>query len=158
MRAAFVLFDHLTALDFIGVYDPVTRLRSMKLLPEFEWDLCGLSAEVTDDRGLRMAVGVVGQPLSDYNLLVVPGGRGTRQLCSNTAFIEWLRSAERVPLKASVCTGSLLLGAAGFLRGLRATTHPAAFDKLAAYCEVHRGSRVLDAGAIVTSRGVTAGI
>ena len=158
MRAAFVLFDDLTTLDFVGVYDPVTRLRSMNLLPEFEWDVCGLSGEVTDDRGLRIKVGVVGRSLADYDLLVAPGGYGTRQLRFNPAFVEWLRSAERVPLKASVCTCSLLLGAAGFLRGLRATTHPSAFQELAEYCEVDRGPRVLDAGAVVTSRGVTAGI
>jgi cyclohexyl-isocyanide hydratase len=158
MRAAFVLFDELTTLDFVGVYDPVTRLRSMDLLPDFQWDICGLSDEVTDDRGLCIKTGVVGRPLADYDLLVVPGGKGTRQLRFDPAFIAWLRSADRVPLKASVCTGSLLLGAAGFLRGLRATTHPSAFELLAEYCDVDRGARVLDAGAVITSRGVTAGI
>jgi transcriptional regulator GlxA family with amidase domain len=96
--------------------------------------------------------------LADYDLLVVPGGHGARRLCSEPTFVEWLRSADPVRLKASVCTGALLLGAAGFLRGLRATTHPSAFEELAAYCEVDPGSRVVDAGSVVTSRGVTAGI
>lgn len=118
MRAAFVLFDRLTALDFVGVYDPLTRLRSMELMPDFEWDLCGLAEQVTDDRGLCLQVDSVGQSLSAYDLLVVPGGLATRQLRSQAPFLDCLRTAAPVPLKASVCTGALLLGAAGFLAGL----------------------------------------
>jgi len=60
-------------------------------------------------------------------------------------------------LLASVCTGSLLLGAAGFLDGVPATTHPSAYDDLAEYCEV-RGDRVVDAGDVVTARGVSSSL
>ena len=59
MHAAFVLFDGLTVLDFVGLYDPLTRLHSMQIMPEFHWDVCGLSDEVTDDRGLRLRVSTV---------------------------------------------------------------------------------------------------
>jgi cyclohexyl-isocyanide hydratase len=158
MRAAFVLFDGLTALDFVGVYDPLTRLRSMHIMPDFHWDICALSEEVTDDRELRLRINSVGRSLSGYDLLVVPGGFATRQLQSHEPFLSWLRSAADVPLKASVCTGALLLGAAGFLAGQRATTHPNAFTELGKYCAVDTNARVVDSGPVVTARGVTAGI
>jgi len=158
MHAAFVLFDGLTALDFVGLYDPLTRLHSMQIMPDFHWDVCGLSKEVTDDRGLRLRIDKVGHSLSGYDILLVPGGFATRQLRKNVAFLDWLRTAAPIPLKASVCTGALLLGAAGFLAGQRATTHPNAFQELGKYCEVDTGVRVVDSGPVVTARGVTAGI
>ncbi len=158
MKAAFVLFERMTALDLVGVYDPLTRLRSMNVMPEFEFDLCGLAPGVSDDRGLRFAVDRVGEPLAGYDLLVVPGGFGTRPLEQDAAFIEWLRTGADVPLKASVCTGSILLAAAGFLTGRRATTHPTSFEDLAAYDVEVVDDRVVDIGDVVTSRGVSAGI
>lgn len=158
MRAAFVIFDRMTALDFVGAFDPLGRLRTMDVLPDFAWMVCAPTATVTDDRGLRFLPDSVGEPLSGFDLLVVPGGIGTRTLQHDPAFVEWLRTADRVPLKASVCTGSLLLGAAGFLTGKPATTHPNAMRELEAYCGEVRSERVVDAGEVVTARGVTAGI
>lgn len=158
MHAAFVLFDRLTALDFVGAYDPLTRLRSMGFVPDFTWDLCARQANVVDDRGLILTAGKVGEPLSGYDLLVVPGGYGTRDLQTHAGFLAWLRTADAVPLKAAVCTGSLLLGAAGFLAGKPATTHPAAFADLGQYAQVDTTRRVVDAGNVVTARGVSAGI
>jgi transcriptional regulator GlxA family with amidase domain len=158
LKAAFVLFERMTALDFVGAYDPITRLASMSIMPEFEFDLCGLATSVTDDRGLRFTPGRVGESLAGYDLLVVPGGFGSRELERDEAFLAWLRTAAPVPLKASVCTGSVLLGAAGFLTGRRATTHPTFFDELAPYCAEVVDERVVDEGAVVTSRGVSAGI
>src|SRR3954449_10936602 len=99
MRAAFVLFDGLTALDFVGLYDPLTGLQSMQIMPDFRWDVCGLAKEVTDDRGLRLRINSVAQPLSGYDILLVPGGFATRQLQSNAAFLDWFRTAAPVPLK-----------------------------------------------------------
>ncbi|MGH7231302.1 MAG: DJ-1/PfpI family protein [Nitrospiraceae bacterium] len=92
-------------------------------MPGFEWHICALTADVADDKGLHVAPSVVRQPLADYDLIVVPGGMGTRALQRDKTFIDWLRTSEPVKLKASVCTGSLLLGAAGFLKGRRATTN-----------------------------------
>ena len=53
MKLAFVIFDNMTALDFIGLYDPLTRLKSMGFLPELRWDICAFTETVTDDRGLQ---------------------------------------------------------------------------------------------------------
>jgi cyclohexyl-isocyanide hydratase len=158
MKAAFVLFDRLTALDFVGIYDPVTRLRSMNLLPDFEWQLCACTGVVTDDRGLRLLPDSVGQPLADFDLVIVPGGLGTRTLMHDGAFLDWLRTAAPIPLKASVCTGSLLLGAAGFLSDKRATTHPSALAELAPLCAATTRERIVDSGDVITAGGVTAAI
>jgi len=54
MKAAFVVFDRMTSLDFIGFYDPVTRLKSMKIMDDFEWRICATTQHVVDDRGLRI--------------------------------------------------------------------------------------------------------
>src|SRR6267143_752028 len=134
MKTAFVIFDRMTALDFIGAYDPLTRLKSMDLIPNFEWDICALAEEVADDKGLRFTPSVVAEPLSKYDLIVVPGGFGTRTLQHDRAFIDWIRTSAPVKLKASACAGALLLGTAGFLKGKRATTHPSAFEELKPYC------------------------
>ena len=96
--------------------------------------------------------------LSEYDMIVVPGGFGTRSLQHDKAFMDWLSSAEPVKLKTSVCTGSLLLGAAGFLIGKRATTHPNAFDALKPYCHAVVDQRVVDEGEVVTARGVSSSI
>jgi cyclohexyl-isocyanide hydratase len=158
MRAAFVIFERMTALDFVGVYDPLGRLATMNLLPGFEWSICALNEKVTDDRGLRFLPDRVGVPLTGFDLLVVHGGQVTRDLRHDPRFLEWLRTANGVPLMASVCTGALLLGAAGFLAGKPATTHPNAVEELRPYCGEVRSERVVDAGAVVTAAGVTAAI
>ena len=84
MRAAFVIFDRMTALDFVGAYDPLGRLRTMDVLPDFEWKVCAAAATVSDDRGLRFLPDLVGEPLAGFDLLVVPGGQGTRDLRHHT--------------------------------------------------------------------------
>jgi len=158
MKTAFVIFDRMTALDFIGAYDPLTRLKSMQLISNFEWDVCAVAEEVADDKGMSFTASVVAESLSKYDLIVVPGGFGTRTLQHDKAFVDWLRTCAPVKLKASVCTGSLLLGAAGFLKGRRATTHPSAFEELKPYCAQVVDERVVDEGEIVTARGVTSAI
>src|SRR5262245_52681542 len=158
MTAAFLIFDRMTALDFVGVYDPLTRLRSMGILPDFSWRICALTAAVTDDRGLRFLPETVGEPLSSFDLVVVPGGYGTRVLKEDAVFLDWLRGAAAVPLKAAVCTGSLLFGAAGFLTGRAATTHPNALSELAPYCARLAEERVVDEGDVITAGGVTAAL
>ena len=157
MQIAFIIFDHMTALDFVGVYDPLTRLKSMNFVPDLAWDICARTRAVLDDRGLRFTATRVAEPLAGYDLLVVAGGYGTRTLMNDASFIGWLKTATDCPLKASVCTGSLLLGAAGFLQGKHATTHPSAYTELQAFCAVEH-TRVVDAGDVVTAGGVSAGI
>jgi cyclohexyl-isocyanide hydratase len=158
MKAAFVVFDSMTSLDFVGFYDPVSRLKSMKILDDFDWRVCSLTQHVVDDRGLRLQADAIGEPLSSYDMLFVPGGFGTRRLQHDASFLDWLKTARSAPLKVSVCTGALLLGAAGFLQGRRATTHPSAYKELEPYCSVVVQERVVDEGDIITARGVSSAI
>ena len=64
MKAAFVVFDRMTSLDFIGFYDPVTRLKSMKIMDDFEWRICSMTQHVVDDRALRLEADAIAEPLS----------------------------------------------------------------------------------------------
>jgi transcriptional regulator GlxA family with amidase domain len=158
MKTAFVLFDGMTALDFIGVYDPLTRLKTMGLMSSLQWDFCAIAEKATDSTGLSLFPTVVGKPLSNYNLLVVPGGPNAKELSLDLKFIEWIKTAAPVPLKVSVCSGALLLGAAGFLKGKKATTHAARREDLKAYCSEVTEGRIVDEGDVITCGGVTAGI
>ncbi|NIP60582.1 MAG: DJ-1/PfpI family protein [Gemmatimonadetes bacterium] len=158
MKIAFVAFEGMTVLDLVSVFDPLTRLRTMEIRPSVRWNVVALAGRVADRAGLRILPDRVAHDLGGYDLLVVPGGPATRELKDDPGFVDWIRSAEGVPLKASVCTGALLLGAAGFLEGRRATTHPTAFSELAPYCGRVEEARVVDEGDVVTAGGVTAGL
>ncbi len=158
MKAAFVVFDRMTSLDFIGFYDPVTRMKSMKIMDDFEWRVCATAGHVVDDRGLRIEADAIAEPLDSYDMLFVPGGFGTRSLQHDGNFVDWLKTAGSARLKVSVCTGALLLGAAGFLRDKRATTHPSALKELEPYCREVVRERVVDEGDIITAGGVSSAI
>lgn len=158
MKAAFIIYDEMTALDFIGVYDALTRLKTMNFLPDFEWEVCAYTVEVSDGSGLRFTPTMVGGTLQEFDMIIVPGGYGSRKLARDGEFISWLKSSEACRLKASVCTGSILLGAAGFLKGKRATTHRSAFNELRPFCETVVDEKVVDEGDIITARGVSSSI
>jgi transcriptional regulator GlxA family with amidase domain len=158
MKIAFVVFNGLTTLDFIGIYDPLTRLKIMGFMPDRAWDVCAYTDIVKDDRGLIMVPTAIQEPLQSYDALVVPGGYGTRTLIHDKNFIEWIKTAEPCKLKVSVCTGALLLGAAGFLKGKRATTHPSALQELKPFCQTVLENRIVDEGNIVSAGGVSSGI
>jgi cyclohexyl-isocyanide hydratase len=158
VRIAFVIYDGMTTLDFLGVYDAVTRLRTMGFRPDVEWDVCARTREVVDGSGLRLLASRVAEPLGRYDLVVVPGGAGARALSRDADFLAWLDTARDCPRKASVCTGALLWGALGYLEGRKATTHRSAFDDLRPLCAAVRDERIVDEGPIITARGVTSSI
>jgi cyclohexyl-isocyanide hydratase len=158
MKVGFVIYDGMTALDFIGVYDPVTRLKTMGFIPRLEWDVCARSGAVKDGTGLQFTPTKIGEPLGGYDMVVVPGGYGSRKLMDDAGFIEWLKTARASKFKVSVCTGALLLGAAGFLKGKTATTHRTAFKELGRFCSSVVDRRIVDEGDVITARGVTSSI
>src|SRR3954470_14341790 len=133
MHLAYIIFDGITWLDFIGIYDPVSRLKSLNYLPDLAWDVCAYTETAKDHFGLEARPSKIRQPLAGYDAIIVPGGYGTRQLQSDIDFIAWVQTAQEVPLKISICTGSLILGAAGFLKGKKATTHYREYDALKPY-------------------------
>ena len=154
MNAALVIFDRMTTLDFVGFYDALTRLKTMGMMPELAWRICAREPKVSDDRGLAVLADRVGGTLAGFDLVFVPGGFGTRALQHDPGFVDWLRTASGAKLKISVCTGALLLGAAGMLRGLRATTHPNALKELEPYCARVLAERIVDEGSVITAGGV----
>lgn len=158
MKVAFVIFDRMTALDFIGFYDPVTRLKTMDFLPDMEWQVCARTTEVHDDKGLTFRVSRIEETLEDYDLIFLPGGQGTRTLKDDASFIEWIRSARSCRYKVSVCTGALILGAAGFLEGRTATTNPRAYDLLEAYTQRVARERIVDDREVITAGAVASSI
>jgi len=158
MRIAFVIYEGMTALDFIGGYDPLTRLKTMGFLQDVAWDICAHTPEVKDNAGLVFTPTRIGMPLDNYDMVYVPGGFSSRNLTNNRPFIDWIRTAASSKFKVSVCTGALLLGAAGFLKGKTATTHPTVFEELRPYCAHVVDKRVVDEGDIITARGVTSSI
>lgn len=159
MNIGFVIFEGMTALDFIGVYDPITRLRTMGFLPDLKWEVCSLTPEAGDNTGLTFRPTLPpGSSLANFDVIVIPGGFGTRSLVNDAEFIQWIATCAKVPLKATVCTGSLLLGAAGLLAGRKATTHRSAQVDLEAYVGEVLDERIVDEGDLITARGVTSAI
>ena len=102
MKATFVAFDRMTYLDFIGFYDAVTRLKSMKIMDDFEWRILAPTPRVVDDRGLKMEPDAGMESLASYDMLFVPGGMGTRPLQRDPVFIDWLKTGATAKLKVSV--------------------------------------------------------
>ena len=158
MKVAFIIYDGMTTLDFVGVYDPVTRLKTMGFMPTLEWEVCARSGAVKDGTGLQVTPTKISEPLHGYDMIIVPGGLGSRKLVDDPEFIGWLRTATPCTFKVSVCTGALLLGAAEFLKGKTATTHRSAFKDLQRFCSSVVDRRIVDEGDVITARGVTSSI
>jgi transcriptional regulator GlxA family with amidase domain len=158
MKIAYVIFDGITWLDLIGVYDPVSRLKSMGYIKDLEWEFCSKTKMATDHFGLSMVATKVDETLDGFDVLVIPGGYGTRQLVGDQIFLEWIRTAGPAKYKISICTGSLILGAAGFLKGLKATTHFAEYETLKPFCKEVITDRIVEDGNTITAGAVTSGI
>ena len=127
----------------------------MEYIPDMTWDICAFTEKVSDANGLEIIPTKVKNSLDAYEIVFVPGAKN---ICRDAEFIEWIKTAEPCPLKVSVCTGSLILGLAGFLTGKKATTHPTSYDELKQYAEVITNKRVVDDGDVITARGVSASI
>jgi transcriptional regulator GlxA family with amidase domain len=158
MRIAYIIFDGITWLDLIGVYEPVSKLRSNNFLPHLSWDICGFTEKCKDIFGFEVNALKVQNDLSKYDAIVVPGGIGTRQLQYNDTFITWLKTAAAVRYKISVCTGSLLLGAAGFLRNKNATTNFQEYEALKPYCDKVLDQRIVEDDDTITAGAVSSAI
>ncbi|MGH7895717.1 MAG: DJ-1/PfpI family protein [Candidatus Binatia bacterium] len=158
-RIALLTFPRLTFLDLIGVYDALRRLAPMEIDQGVSVKLIGTEKEIVDDSGLVVRPDTVYEDLAGFDLLFAPGGFGTRTLMHDAKFVDYLKTWGDTRPLASVCTGSLLLGAAGYLRGLRATTHHRALDALRPFCrEVVSDRRIVDEGRVVTAGGVASSL
>jgi len=158
-RIAFLVFPRLTLLDFVGAYDALRRIATMSIDPEVTHRIIGTEPEIADETGLVVKPDGVYEDLAPFDLLYVPGGLGTRALMDDARLLDYLKTWGPARPLASVCTGALLLGRAGYLRGRRATTHHRAYDLLRPLCrEVVTDRRVVDEGQVVTAGGVASSL
>lgn len=155
MHIAIALFNRVTALDAIGPYEVLHRL------PGAEVHFVGhRRGEVRTDNGfLGLTVDHLFEEVPAPAIVLVPGGIGTRALVGDDAILNWIRAAHQTSkFTTSVCTGSLLLAAAGLLDGRRATTHFSARQLLTKYGAEPSDQRIVQDGKIITAAGVSSGI
>jgi transcriptional regulator GlxA family with amidase domain len=155
MKTAILIFDGLTALDAVGPYEVLRSVPGWEV--EFVAETAG--EKRTDSGSLGIVADRTLAEVSAADIVLVPGGRGNRQLLNDEPVLSWLREIDRrTRWTTSVCTGSLVLGAAGLLEGKRATGHWLYLDPLRAYGAEPVGGRYVEDGKIVTAAGVSAGI
>ncbi|WP_405666920.1 DJ-1/PfpI family protein [Streptomyces sp. NBC_01166] len=155
MQIAIVLFDRFTALDAVGPYEMLSRAPGTETVFVAE-----RPGPVRNDSGSLSLV--ADRALADVpapDVVIVPGGPGQSDQMENEALLGWLRTADATSTwTTSVCTGSLLLAAAGLLTGRRATSHWLALDVLKAFGTEPTDERVVTDGKYVTAAGVSSGI
>lgn len=155
MQITILLFEKLAAQDAVGPFEV------FRCVPGWDVHFVGLRAgEVRSEGGLGLTVDRTLDQATEADLVLVPGGKGSDDLLENETVLSWLREVDAgTKWTTSVCTGALLLGAAGLLEGKRATSNWLALDDLPKYgAEVVGGGRWVEDGKTITAAGVTAGI
>ena len=153
-RIGMLLFPRLTQLDLTGPFEVFAKWpdASVHLL----WKTC---EPVTAETGMRILPDTTLAECPQLDVLCVPGGPGVSAVMEDVEVLAFLRKqASGARFVTSVCTGALVLGAAGLLRGKRATTHWASHDLLSAFGAIPTKERVVRDGNVITGGGVTAGI
>jgi len=162
VRVGVFLFDDAEELDVVGPYEVLTAWAALSDLRPEVLTFSADGAGVRLAKGLRIVPEWSAREVLPLHVLVYPGGRGARLLARDSAHLDWLRDLRaEVPLVVSVCTGALVLAAAGLLAGRPATTHWGAFDELAAIdpsVTLDTEARFVDDGDVITAAGVSAGI
>ncbi|MFF0084068.1 DJ-1/PfpI family protein [Streptomyces canus] len=155
MQIAIVLYDRFTALDAVGPYETLGRLPDSEVV--FVAEETGPVR--TDSGNLALIADRTLAEVPNPDVVVVPGGPGQTPQMTNEALLDWIRVADTTSTwTTSVCTGSLLLAAAGRLEGRRATSHWLALDELRKFGVEPTGERVVTDGKYVTAAGVSSGI
>ena len=155
MEIAILLFDELTALDAVGPYEvlksiPGATVRFAAKSPG-PYRMSGSNLVLLANEGIED----VGQP----EIVLIPGGPGVKNVMGDPAILEWVGAVHKTSRwTTSVCTGSLVLGAAGVLRGLKATSHWLALESLRNFGAEPVSDRVVQDGKVITAAGVSAGI
>jgi putative intracellular protease/amidase len=155
MKIAILLFDRFTALDAVGPYEVLVRIPGAEVT-----FVAKTRGEIRTDTGrLGITADAALSELTDPDIVVVPGGPGQSQAMLDPEILDWVRATDATSKwTTSVCTGSLILAAAGLLDGKKATSHWIAYDELAALGAEPTGDRVVVQGKYVTAAGVSAGI
>jgi putative intracellular protease/amidase len=155
VEIAIPLFDRVTALDAVGPYEVLSRLPNARV----RFAAVEPGPKRTDNAMLALVADHALSEVPRPDVVMVPGGIGTRAALSDQALVGWLRGVhETTRWTTSTCTGSLLLGAAGILEGLEATTHWAVLDLLERFGARPSRERVVEQGKVITAAGVSSGI
>jgi transcriptional regulator GlxA family with amidase domain len=155
MEIAILIFEKLTALDAIGPYEVLRNV------PGWEVKFVGLEKGPirTDSGALGLNVDYTLEEVAGPDVVLVPGGEGNRPLLQDERVLSWLREVDaHTKWTTSVCTGSLVLGAAGLLEGKRAAGHWLYLEPLREYGAEPTGERVVEEGRTLTAAGVSSGI
>lgn len=158
MKIAFVLYDNVTLLDFAGLYDPISRLKTMGFCPDLEYVVSSRTDQIRSSEGLVIIPDDICTDFTLYDYVVIPGGDGVKDLMKNSEFLQWISTVGQDTTIAAVCGGVLLLGAAGLLRDRKVTTHPAMQPVLRHFARDVLEDRIVPDGKIITAGGVTAAI
>jgi len=155
MNVAIPIFDQFTALDAVGPYEVLSRVPGATV----HFLAADPGPKRTENGMLALTADLALDEMAHPEVIVVPGGFGTRALMSDETILAWLRIAhESSEWTTSVCTGSLLLAAAGILVGLEATTHWLELETLRSHGATPVARRVVEQGKVMTAAGVSAGI
>ena len=163
-NVAILMFDDVEVLDFAGPFEvfSVTSELNKSNRPFAVSTVAEYPSAINARNGLSINPDCTIFNCPPPDILIVPGGLGTRKLIDNLAVINWIKDcAQTVELVLSVCTGSLLLAKAGLLEGLAVTTHHRALEllrELAPNTTIIENQRFVDNGKIITSGGIAAGI
>lgn len=155
MKIAFLFYNHMTALDVIGPHEILFRL------PDVEVYRVAKQAGLieTESSHLKMIAEYELSQVKEADVLLIPGAGNATSLKNEPEILEWLRAIHEATIwTTSVCTGSLILGAAGLLAGVRATSHWAVLDRLPLYGAQPVSKRIVEDGKIITAAGVSAGL
>ena len=159
---AILLFDDAEVLDFCGPFEVFSVASNQSDRSSFNVITVAEKSPVRARNGLSVNPDYTLNNNPETDILLVPGGIGTRTEMNNDVLIHWVRkNANAAELVLSVCTGALLLGKAGLLNDLAVTTHHVAFDvlrELVPSATVHEDRRFMDNGKVLTSAGIAAGI
>jgi transcriptional regulator GlxA family with amidase domain len=167
MNIAIVIFDGAEELDFVGPWEVFTMANAMFKIKKIDksdhvYLVSETGEQVTCANGMRVAADFSFQSAPAADVILVPGGQGTRREVSNRTMLDWIAAqAKRCQWITSVCTGSMVLAAAGPAKGKRITTHWKAVEEVRRRGdagEVVSGQRWVVDGNLVTSAGVSAGI
>lgn len=162
-NVAIFIFDDVEVLDFCGpfeVFSVTSRLHDDE--PFNVFTVAATAAPIRARGGMQVIPSYSFDNCPTPNILIVPGGHGTRALLDDRHVLSWIKKQHtQSEFTLTVCTGALLLAKTGLLEGLEATTHHLSFDllsQLTPTTRVNRRARFIDSGKIVTSAGISAGI
>ncbi|SRR5579883_518585 len=154
MQIVFLFYDAMTALDAVGPHEILCRLPGVTVKR-----VAKSAGKITTDSSLILNAEYALSDVSHADILFVPGAGNATTLQKNPETLDWIRKIHpKTTWTTSVCTGSLILGAAGILSGVKATTHWAALDRLSTWGALPIEERIVESGKVITAAGVSAGI